>query len=383
MEWILSKGIDWEKYRAEFPAAENYIYFNHAAVSPMSTRVRKAVDTVSDMFLREGMLCEQKVFDRAMEVRAAAAELIGASPGEIAFTRNTTQGVLLAANGINMKPGDNVVMPAIEFPANVYPWMGLTRKGVELRMVEPDEGKVTAEMLSDVCDKNTRAVTVSYAQFSNGYRIDCEELGSFCRSKGIFLHVDSIQALGAIDIDVKRENIDFLSCGGHKWMLSMPGIGIFYCRKELISQLELSNPGWTGVINKDDYLDYEFTYRDDAARFEEGAPNFQGIFALGAAIDCFLEIGLPRVEERIMELTGLLASGLEERGYLVTSPFEKGERSGIICFTHPEKDSTVIHRSLSDRKVVCSLREGAVRLSPHFYNDETEIERLFKMLEVI
>ncbi len=378
----MQKEINWNGYRAEFPATGEYIYLNSAAISPMSTRVKAAIDEVNDLFLYKGLMAEEQVSGRVVEIRKSAAGLIGASPAEIAFTRNTTHGVLLAANGIRWKTGDNVVMPAIEFPANVYPWMGLTRSGVELRMVEPDEGVVTAEMLIDVCDKRTRAVTASLVQFSTGHRIDCEELGTFCRNKGIYLHIDAIQALGALKVDVKRCGIDFLSCGGHKFMLATPGIGIFYCRAELLEAIDIAYPGWTGVVNSRDYLNYDFTYRDDAARFEEGSCNFQGIYGLGASIDRFLEIGVERTEDRILHLTGMLASGLEKRGYTVTSPFDKGERSGIICFTHPRMKSEDIQRRLDARSVTCSLREGAVRLSAHIYNVEEDIEGFFEKLEV-
>ncbi len=374
--------IDWKSHRADFPAADDYTYFNSAGISPMSIRVKNAIDEVSDMFVRQGMLCEEAVFGRVEEIRDSAAGFIGASKEEIAFSRNTTHAILLAANSIRFKEGDNVVMPAIEFPANVYPWMALTERGVELRMVEPEDGKVTAEMLIDICNDRTRVVTASYAQFSTGQRIECSELGRYCREKGILLHIDAIQALGALKIDVKEDMIDLLSCGGHKWMAAAPGIGLFYCRKELIESLGIPNPGWTGVVSPREYLDYRFEYRKDAARYEEGSPNLQGIYAIGAAIDRFLEIGTDKVESRIMELTTMLAEGLEERGLEVTSPFADHERSGILCFVDPERDSEEIYQRLAGSKVVCSLREGAVRLSPHIYNNEKDIERFFTCLEV-
>jgi selenocysteine lyase/cysteine desulfurase len=377
----LAGKINWDGFRTEFPATKELLYLNSAAISPMSTRVRAAIDEVNDLFVRKGILAEEEVCARVAAIRESAARLIGAYPGEIAFTRNTTHGVLLAANGIRWKAGDNVVMPSIEFPANVYPWMGLFEKGVELRMVEPDDGVVTAEMLIDVCDRKTRAVTASLVQFSTGHRIDCEELGRYCRNRGIFLNIDAIQALGALKIDVKRCGIDFLSCGGHKFMLATPGIGIFYCRAELIDTIDVAYPGWTGVVNSRDFLNYDLTWRGDAARFEEGSSNFQGIYGLGASIDRFLEIGPEITEERILFLTGLLAEGLEKRGYTVTSPFGEGERSGIICFTHPRMKSADIHGRLAARSVACSLREGAVRLSPHIYNVEEDIERFFEKLE--
>ncbi|MCK4236663.1 MAG: aminotransferase class V-fold PLP-dependent enzyme [Candidatus Krumholzibacteria bacterium] len=373
--------INWETYRAEFPITDRYIYFDNAAVSPLSTRVRKAIDGLSDALSKEGVLCAEKAFGRVKEVRSSVAQFVGAAPEEIAFTKNTTQGVLLAANGMQWNVGDNVVMPAIEFPANVYPWIALGRRGVETRMVEPERGRVTAEMIADRCDDRTRAVTVSFVQFSTGYRIDLEALGDFCRTNNIYLHVDGIQSLGMIPCDVRKLKVDFMSAGSHKWLLSPPGTGIFYCRNDLMGKMDVSNPGWTSVVDSHTFLDYDLTYREDAGRFEEGSLNIHGIHALGASVDRFLEIGMTMVEKRILSLTDLLDEGLTRLGFTVTSPRKASERSGIICFSHTERKSDELHKTLSDAGVVCSLSEGAIRLSPHFYNNEAEVKKLLDILQ--
>ncbi len=367
----------WKGVRDEFPVSSDTIYFNHAAISPLSVTSRTVLDGLSAM-LGGGAAAEDEVFGRVAEVRAAAAKLIGAGPDEIAFVKNTTHGVQIAAGGIRWEKGDNVVLPSIEFPANVYPWMGLWRRGVELRMVEPDEGLVTADMLTDVCDSRTRAVTVSQVQFSTGQRIDIGGLGDFCRNKGILLHVDGIQGMGALELDVRKSKIDFLSFGGHKWMMALPGVGIFYCRKELLDRIDVWNPGWTGVVNPRDFIDYDFTYRDSAERFEEGSPNLHGIFALGVSIDRILRLGTGTVEERIMSLTGVLVDGLVKRGFRIKSPLEEGQRSGILCFDHESEDAAVIFERLKAAGIICSLRENAVRLSPHMYNTEEECERVLE-----
>ena len=367
----------WKEIRGEFAVSDDIAYFNHAAVSPLSVTTRESLDRLSGM-LGGGVLAEDDIFARVADVRSGAARLIGAGADEIAFVKNTTHGVLIASGGIRWKEGDNVVMPSIEFPANVYPWMGLWRRGVELRMVEPGEGLVTADMLADVCDSRTRAITVSWVQFSTGHRIDLDELGDFCRNRGIFLHVDAIQGLGALDIDVKRSKIDFLSAGGHKWMLALPGVGIFYCRKELLDEIDVPNPGWTGVVNPRDFLDYDFTYRDEAERFEEGSPNLHGIFALGVSIDRILRLGPEAVENRILSLTGRLAEGLEKIGLRVKSPLGDGEKSGILCFDSEKEDAQSIFERLREAGIVCSLREDTVRLSPHMYNTEEECERVLE-----
>jgi selenocysteine lyase/cysteine desulfurase len=374
---LQDKAGIWNDVRGEFAISDDIAYFNHAAISPLSVTTRETLDRLSSL-LGGGALAEEEIFGRVAEVRSAAAKLIGAGSDEIAFVKNTTHGVQIASGSIRWKAGDNVVLPSIEFPANVYPWMGLWQRGVELRMVEPDEGLVTGEMLVDVCDSRTRAVTVSQVQFSTGHRIDLDALGDFCRSKGILLHVDAIQGLGALELDVRKSNIDFLSAGGHKWMMGLPGVGIFFCRKAILDQIDVWNPGWTGVINPRDFIDYDFTYRDSAERFEEGSPNLHGIYALGVSIDRILRLGKETVEKRILSLTGRLAAGLMEKGFSIKSPLGDGEKSGILCFNREKEDAQSIFERLRDAGVICSLREEAVRLSPHMYNSEEECEQVLE-----
>ncbi|UCF04458.1 MAG: aminotransferase class V-fold PLP-dependent enzyme [bacterium] len=372
--------VDWQRYRTEFPVTERHIYFNNAAISPLSTRVCNAIQEVSEALARDGILCEKQIFGRMEEIRGMVATFVGADPDEIAFIKNTSQGINQVAGGIHWQSGDNVVMPGNEFPANVYPWMALARRGVELRMIPPDGNKVTASMLQRACNDRTRVVTVSHVQFSTGYRIDLKSLGLFCRERGIYLHVDGIQALGALQCDVRKLEIDFLSCGGHKWLCATPGLGFFYCRKELLDEIDVVNPGWTGVVNPMEFLSYDLSYRNEAARFEEGALNLHGIFALGASVERFLEIGMDRIEDRILSLTTLLERGLIERGYTLTSPRSEGEVSGIICFAHPGSDTEALQETLTDAGVISSLRNGTIRLSPHFYNNEAEVARVLEIL---
>jgi selenocysteine lyase/cysteine desulfurase len=371
----------WERYRKEFPAAKRHIYFNHAAVSPLSTRVLAAMNAVAGGFFEKGILCEDDVFGTVDAARKSAARLVGARPGEIAFVKNTTQGVLIAANGIRWRRGDNVVMPSIEFPANAYPWIALEKRGVRTVLVPPRDGRIAAETLAGACTARTRCVTVSAVQFSTGYRVDLAALGSFCRSRGIYLHVDGIQSLGMLRCDVRGMKIDFLSAGAHKWLLGPVGTGFFYCREELLDELDIWNPGWLGVRNPRAYLDYDPTPRADAGRFEEGSLNVYGIAGLGSTIERFLEIGTARVEKKILGLSDLLEEGLLSRGFVVTSPRGRTERSGIICFRHRAGRTEKLFERLMAKRVVVSLREGAIRLSPHFYNTDGEVARVLDLLE--
>ncbi len=374
--------IDWSRYRAEFPATRRYVYLNHAAVSPLSTRVLRAMNAVERGFFEHGILCEENVFATVEDARRSAARLVGASAAEIAFVKNTTQGVSIAAGGIRWKRGDSLVMPSVEFPANVYPWLALKKRGVRILLVPPEDGRITAEMLADACTPRTRCVTVSSVQFSNGYRVDLDELGAFCRARGIYLHVDGIQSLGQLRLNVRSQRVDFLSTGGHKWLLGPVGTGFFYCRRELLDEIDVWNPGWRGVKNAWSFFDYDETPRPDAARFEEGTLNLYSIVGMGASIDRFLEIGMANVERRILALADSLEEGLRERGYRIVSPRGKRERSGILCFEHPRggaETEALFHR-LCRARVIVSLRMGAIRLAPSFYNNEREVARLLGLV---
>lgn len=361
-------------YRADLPITKRLIYMNHAAVSPLSKSVMRAMNYVHRGFLERGVLCEDRIFPHIESVRAAVAQFIGAKAEEIAFTRNTTSAVLLAANAIRWKRGDNIVLPRFEFPANVYPWLALEKRGVKVHFVEPREGRVTAEMIAAACNSRTRAVTVSLVQFSNGYRIDAEAMGEFCRNRGIYFHVDAIQSLGAIRCNVRKAKIDFLSTGGHKWLMGPAGIGFFFCRHEILDELDLPNPGWLGVENAWDFANFHQSYRKDALRFEEGTRNLAGIAGLGAAIERFQKIGTERVEQRILELTDYLEKCLLDGGCTITSPRARKERSGILCFVHPRIESTRLFEHLSSNRISISLRQGALRISPHFYNTKAEAD---------
>jgi selenocysteine lyase/cysteine desulfurase len=271
-------------------------------------------------------------------------------------------------------------MPSIEFPANVYPWLALEKRGVRIVSVKPRKGRVSAEMLIAACTARTRCVTASFVQFSNGYRIDVGALGRYCRNRGILLHIDGIQSLGMLRCDVQAMKIDLLSTGGHKWLLGPAGTGFFYCRRGLLDEMDIWNPGWLGVKNPWSFFRHDPTPRRDSRRFEEGTLNLYGIAGLGASIERFLEIDMAQVEKRILWITDSLEEGLRSRGYRVKSPREAGERSGILCFSRAGVDAAEIQRRLSSARVVTSLRAGAIRLAPHFYNTREEAERVLELL---
>jgi len=374
--------IDWNAIRDEFPVTKKYIYFNHAGVSPLSNRSVRAVQNYLTAISEHGIAREAgREFIRiTSQTRANLARLMNADADEIAFVKNTTQGLLIAANGIDWHSGDNVVTASVEFPANIYPWLNLAKRGVKTKFVQEKDARIPIEGIEEAIDDRTRAVAISYVEFASGFRNDLESIGKICEDKGIYFIVDAIQGLGALDIDVKKCKIHMLSSDGHKWLLGPEGAGCFYCSKDILDEIRLDYAGWNSVINESDYLDYNLVLRPDALRFEEGSLNTVGIYALGAAVDLILELGINNIERRIIALTEMLIDKVQEKGYQVFSSLMPQERSGIVCFKSDKHTSAELFKLLIANNVMVADRAQSVRVSPHFYNSEEEIEQMVAML---
>ena len=370
----------WAELRREFPVADRYIYLNHAAVSPLPARAAEAISRCARDFCTQGIVCNREYLELADETRRIAAGLLGTDAGRIAFIKNTTQGLLLAAQGIRWRRGDNVVIPEREFPANVYPWLGLQTRGVETRFVPLMDGRCTARDIEECLDHRTRAVSVSAVSFCSGYRYDLRGIGALCRERGILFVVDGIQAVGALELHVEECLIDVLAADGHKWMLAPQGVGILYVSNEAQERLDVLNLGWRSVENEDDFLGYDMQLKRSAARFEEGTLNLMGIAGLKASLDLITSVGIAAIEARILDIGRQIVEKLEERDYRITSPMGSEERSGIICFAHPQHDTQSVFANLLKQGVVCALRDAAVRVSPHFYNDESDVAGLLRAL---
>ena len=372
--------VNWNEWRVQFPVTENYIYMNHAGIAPLSLRARNAMREFLNDATDDGAIHSEDWAATAEACRQSAAKLIHATVNEIAFMKNTTQGILLAANGIDWHEGENVVTTAVEFPANVYPWWSLKeRYGVETRMVTEREGRIPIEELEAAIDSRTRVLTISHVEFASGFRHDIQAIGEICREKGIWFVVDAIQSVGVIDVDVKACCIDILAADGHKWLCAPEGAAIFYCAKERQDQLINTNLGWAGVVNPRDFLNYSLTPKPDATRFEEGSYNSIGLFGLHAAIGLLLEIGVPRIERRVLNLTGRLIDGLQSKGYSVSTQTKESARSGIVVFRSDRHSTTELYELLKRANVV-SAERGGLRLSPHYYNSMDEIEQVLEVL---
>jgi cysteine desulfurase/selenocysteine lyase len=316
-------------------------------------------------------------------LNTASIGLIGASPEEIGLTINTGFGLGVAARGIPLEPGDVVLVSDKEFPANVYPWLLLSDSGVKTELVPttaegwPDE----ARLLERLSDPRVRVLAVSLVQFSNGYQVDLEQLSRATRATGTWLVVDAIQGVGQIPLDVSRVQVDVLSCGGQKWLLSPWGSGFVYVRRELIASLSPSITGWLAFEGTDDLSEltrYEETLRADGRRFELMTLPYQDFAGFNASVELLLEVGIDRIREHLAKLHRPVLEWADRTGTRIASPRDR-HGSGIVCIV-PEGVADA-HRRLKAARIITTIREGAIRMSPHLYNTVEEMERVVETLE--
>ena len=281
--------------KKEFPVTEEIIFFDHARVAPLPERVRKVVNEFINDATQFGTAHYETWMLELEQTRKKFAQLINANLNEVAFVKNTSEGISIVANGFDWQPGDNVVIPDIEFPANVYPWWNLKKRGVETRMVKTIKGKALFDDLVKQIDSRTRILSISSVQCNTGFRSDLNRIGAFCKEKGVLFFVDAIQSLGVLPMDVKKDHIDFLSADGHKWMLSIEGLGGFYISQQALDKIRPVTIGWGNVVKAEDFMNYDFTLKKDAKKFEEGTPNTISAHAFGAALGLLLETGITNI----------------------------------------------------------------------------------------
>ena len=316
------------------------------------------------------------------ETRRRIGLLLGAAAEEIALTVNTGFGIGMAARALPLRPGDVVLVSDKEFPANVYPWLRLKDRGVSMELVPttaegwPDE----ARLLERLRDPRVRVLAVSLVQFSNGYLVDLERLSAATQETGAFLVVDAIQGIGQVPVDLSRTRVDVLACGGQKWLLSPWGSGFVYVRRELIGSLDPAITGWLSFEGTDDLTRltlYDDTLRSDARRFELMTLPYQDFAGFNVSLELLLSIGIERIRDHLRTLQRPVLAWAEASGARVVSP-RGASGSGILCVAPEEVQQ--VHRRLKAARIVCSLREGAIRLSPHCFNTVAEMERVAQTL---
>ncbi len=372
----------------EFPILREMDFFNHAGVAPISRSAGRAMEAY--VAQAQGRAYVQSGwYKRASEVKGITARLINAQNAkEIAYVPNTSTGLSLVAKGFPFKPGDNVVITGVEYPANRYPWEDLKRQSVHvIEVPQQPDGRVDEDDVIEAITNKTRIVSVSHVQYASGFRMDVAKIGEMVHKAGGYLCVDAIQSVGVLPVDVQGMGIDFLSADGHKWMLGPEGAGIFYCKDDLCEMLHPNVVGWMNMVDAQNYGDYRFEFQRDARRFEPGSYNIPGVLGMGASLELLTKVGIGEVWRRVDALNSLLCEGLAGKGYRVFSPRKKeGERSGIVTFESMNErlrgpaGMQKIVADLEKENVVIVIREGRLRVSPHFYNTAAQIEKLVRLL---
>jgi selenocysteine lyase/cysteine desulfurase len=366
----------WQRYAGQFPVRDNLVYLNHAAVAPLPKVTADALKHLADDSLHFGSLHYSEWLAVYESLRAGAARLVNAEPGEIALMKNTSEGIATIALGLDWQPGDRMVGFQEEFPANVYPWKRLEEKGIEVTWLSVYDPLERIEEAT----RRARLLSISFVQFLSGHRAPLQQIGDICRRNGCIFFVDAIQGMGAFPIDVRAYHIDALAADGHKWMLGPEGCGILYISRELQDRVEPVEFGWTNVAGYADYSSRDMALRRDAGRYECGTLNTIGCFGLKASIELLLEIGQGETAPVIQNLGDRIAAGVERKGYELLGSRTPETGAGIVSFRKPGLEAGDVVRILREQKIVAAPRAGWVRTSPHFYISPAEIDRLIDAL---
>ncbi len=362
--------------RREFPVCEEKVFLAHAGVSPLPGRVAEAMTQYVAAAARDNQ--ENVVPEEVIgETRTLAARLIEAKAEEIAFVGSTSMGLAMVAAGLPWERGDSVVCYRDDYPANVYPWMDLARRGVEVRFVEPEQfGNVTVEEVERVVDRKTRLVSLASVHFQSGWRLDVDRIGGFLRQRGILFCLDGIQSFGALRTSMRQ--VDFAAADAHKWLLGPLGAAILYVRQEHFDRFHPPLVGWHSASSPNFIAQESLTFKRDARRYEPGSLNLAGIIGLRAALQLILGCGIEAVEARVLALARQAIASATRAGFAIVGPTEGIGLSGIVSMSSEGQDVAKLHASLNAARIITSLRylrdgRKSLRLSPHFYNRDEEV----------
>lgn len=379
----MAKDIKLERYRSEFPFTKNVTFLNHASFGPIPVRaLKKTLEYYDVLSLKKLADMDKITFGMMDKIRSYLAKMIKAKPSEIGLVPNTSYGLNIIANGIDWRKGDKILLSDIEFPANVYPWLNLRKKGVRIKFVKSRKGFFDIDNLLKAIDAKCKLLALSYVQFFNGYKNDLETIGKICEEKDIFLVVDGIQGICCLDLDVRKCKIDFLACGGQKWLLSSLGTGFFYLSEKAKMKIKPAFFGWLGVdwkLNWADLLRYNLKPFSSVRKFEIGTYPFSNLWTMYSSLELLSEIGIKKIEKKVLNLLDLLINYLQDSPYQIKSSLDPKHRSGILSFSG--KDISKFYHALEHKKIIVSLRENSIRVSPHFYNSAEEIEKLIQVLK--
>lgn len=375
--------------RAQFAVTNSYRYFNHAGMTPLPrVAVEAGIEFIEDQAARGGVGFTD--WEQRIEaVRGSSARLMGVPVGDVAFVKNTTEGLGFVANGLSWAPGDRVLVPDREFPSTLYPWLSLRDQGVEVDLLDPlgTGWTLPVERFDEhLRARPARVVALSWVQFARGYRTDLAALATVCHRHGALLCVDAIQGLGVIPADFEDWGVDFATADAHKWMLGPFGTGVLYVAGRHRDTLRPLEPGWASVAHRDDYENLDLIYADSARRFEGGSHTMETILEMGASIDLLLDAGdgegVGAVWRHVDGLLDHLAEQLRSLGATVVSDRSPDGRSANLTLTLDDTDHAELLTRLAAEGFVCSARGGGIRVSPHGYNTIDEIDAFVDALRL-
>ena len=368
----------------EYPVTREKVYLAHAAVCPFARRVQEAITSYA-----LGASSSQQEAVMALgwlqDTRQLAAKFLGVRMDEVAFVGPTSNALSFIAGGLKFKRNQTALVYGDDYPSNVYPWMTLADRGVEVRYLNIREfGVVRARDVIGQVDENTRLVAISSCHFLSGYRVELEAIGKFLRERGILFSVDAIQTLGAFQTNL--DHVDFAAADAHKWMLGPCAAGLMYVRKEVQEQLRPTTHGWHNIRTPNFVTQDQIEYKPDSRRYEAGSHNLLGIVAMRAGLELLMEIGIDAISRELLRKRAWFVPALEERGYTVLQAMAGSvNASGIITFFKPETDMSELNARLEQNNVFTSLRvdrsgQRYIRVSPHFYNTDAELKRVLELL---
>lgn len=367
-------------YRSWFPHIHTgKIWLNHAAISPVSKRVHAVIENHLQNRSYGDIDVYPSVIASCEKTKNNLAAIMNATPDRIGFVANTSEGLNILANGIDWKSGDRILLNDIEFPTNVVPFLNLRRHGVEIDFVKSVNGAIRIDDIERSITPRTRLLSISFVQFLSGYTADLAAIGALCRKNNIIFSVDAIQGLGAVPLDVNAMQIDFLSGGGNKWLMGLMGLGFVFVTAELQDRIHQHHAGWTSNRNFfGDFFNYRIDLDETARRYENGTQNYLAIAALGESTSTLLEVGIEHIHDYLLGITETIIAFADEHRFDVVTPRDRAQRAGIVTLKHA--DAKTIFNDLAEQRIIVSMREGMLRIAPHFYTSEEDVHALFSIL---
>ena len=370
-----SASPDWEALRKEFPTLERWTYLDIARKTiPPRCQEQALQEYTRDVYETAG--ADAWAAGNTGKTRSKLAKLLGAKPSELAFTKNTTEGLNIAAHGFALKPGDNIVLTDMEHLANIWVWKHWEAKGVEIRYARNRDGRLPVEAFVEQMDARTRVVSTAWVTYGNGYRVDIASLSKICRERGIRVVVDGVQGAAILAIPLSELGADVVAIGGHKGLMGLTGSGIVYCREELVDELATAfvpQPRPEGASGKT-YANSQFDYVRVAHRFEGGNPNFLGLRVLDRSADFLESIGIGAIENRVRDLTTECLRLLKAAGFKSQTPEAWEERAQIVNVIVPNA-TALMERLREEHRIVTNVKDDALRLSMTFFNNEADLEK--------